>query len=53
MCSFPQYFVDYKLHEQYTGVESAYRMNFLAYLGFASQVPNVLFNWLNIFWNLG
>ncbi|KAG5318596.1 S29A1 protein, partial [Pseudoatta argentina] len=30
-----------------------YAMNFLAYLSFASQVPNLLFNWLNIFLQFG
>ncbi|KAL5288449.1 ent-3.2 family protein [Megaselia abdita] len=30
-----------------------YATNFLAYIGFAAQVPNVIFNWLNIFVNLG
>ena len=48
-----QYFVDYKLSTGYTGVESVYGDNFLAYLGFAAQVPNVVFNWLNIFIQIG
>lgn len=30
-----------------------YATNFLAYIGFASQIPNVIFNWLNIFINMG
>lgn len=47
------YFVDYKLSSNYTGKESPYSANFLPYIGFASQIPNVLFNWLNIFVNLG
>lgn len=47
------YFVDYKLSENYTGVKSEYASNFLQYIGFASQIPNVLFNWMNIFINLG
>lgn len=47
------YFVDYKLSSNYTGKESPYAANFLPYIGFASQIPNVLFNWLNIFVNLG
>lgn len=48
-----QYFVDYKLSENYTGVASDYATNFMPYLGFASQVPNVIFNWVNIFVQLG
>ncbi|XP_053685402.1 equilibrative nucleoside transporter 1 isoform X1 [Sabethes cyaneus] len=47
------YFVDYKLSQNYTGVESEYGTYFLSYVGFASQIPNLLFNWLNIFMNLG
>lgn len=48
-----QYFVDYKLSANYTGQNSEYASNFLAYIGFASQIPNVFFNWLNIFIQLG
>lgn len=64
-----QYFVDFKLNTNGTiadvneyGVEAAtsngfedinYATNFLAYIGFASQIPNVIFNWLNIFINMG
>lgn len=47
------YFVDYKLSVGYTGVNSTYAANFLPYIGFASQIPNVVFNWMNIFVNLG
>lgn len=48
------YFVDYKLSQNYTGVDNTQiQQNFLAYIGFASQIPNVLFNWMNIFVNLG
>lgn len=50
------YFVDFKLDT--SGAEESdqtlnYATNFLPYMGFASQVPNVVFNWLNIFVNLG
>ncbi|KAK7081856.1 Nucleoside transmembrane transporter activity protein [Halocaridina rubra] len=45
------YFVDYKLVED--GEMSTYATNFLPYIGYASQVPNVLFNWLNIFMQIG
>lgn len=47
------YFVDYKLSENYTGVSSDYATTFMPYLGFAAQVPNVIFNWVNIFVQLG
>lgn len=30
-----------------------YSVSFLQYLGFASQVPNVVFNWLNVFVQIG
>ncbi|XP_077261146.1 NADPH-dependent diflavin oxidoreductase 1 isoform X2 [Temnothorax americanus] len=48
-----QYFVGYKLSKEYTGIDTNYATNFLAYLGFASQVPNLLFNWLNVFLQFG
>ncbi|XP_076382029.1 equilibrative nucleoside transporter 1 isoform X1 [Megalopta genalis] len=48
-----KYFVDYKLSKDYAGIETDYDKNFLAYVGFAAQIPNVLFNWLNIFIQLG
>ncbi|XP_032682773.1 equilibrative nucleoside transporter 1-like isoform X2 [Odontomachus brunneus] len=48
-----EYFVSYKLSKDYTGVETNYATNFLAYLGFSAQVPNLLFNWLNVFLQLG
>lgn len=47
------YFVDYKLSKNYTGFESDYVTNFMPYLGFAAQVPNFIFNWLNIFVQIG
>lgn len=48
------YFVDYKLSENYTGQNNTeYIANFMPYVSFASQVPNVIFNWANIFVNLG
>lgn len=48
-----QYFVSYKLSEEYTGITSMYVTSFLAYIGFAAQVPNILFNWLNVFVQIG
>ncbi|KAG4075671.1 hypothetical protein HA402_003496 [Bradysia odoriphaga] len=48
-----EYFVKYKLGEEYTGESSEYSNNFLPYIGLASQIPNVFFNWINIFVNLG
>jgi solute carrier family 29 (equilibrative nucleoside transporter), member 1/2/3 len=48
------YFVDYKLSPNYTGqADTGYAQNYMAYVGFASQIPNVIFNWMNIFVNLG
>ncbi|XP_067205556.1 NADPH-dependent diflavin oxidoreductase 1 isoform X4 [Linepithema humile] len=47
------YFVSYKLSKEYTGIDTNYATNFLAYLGFASQVPNLIFNWLNVFLQFG
>ncbi|XP_054009179.1 NADPH-dependent diflavin oxidoreductase 1 isoform X3 [Hylaeus anthracinus] len=47
------YFVHYKLSEEYTGIVTNYATNFLAWLGFAAQIPNLLFNWLNVFVQFG
>lgn len=64
VCLF-QYFVDFKLDTNSTMVGSAgvedtsvfdgfnYATNFMPFIGFASQIPNVIFNWLNIFVNMG
>ncbi len=52
--SFTQYFVVYKLGEEYTGQkELPYAADFMPYLAFASQIPNVIFNWFNIFIQIG
>ncbi|XP_059490947.1 equilibrative nucleoside transporter 3 isoform X2 [Neocloeon triangulifer] len=45
-----EYFVDYKLSEDYTGVKTELAANFLAYVGLTAQIPNVIFNWANILW---
>lgn len=47
------YFVDFKLVSTDGNMTSAYAMNFMQYIGFASQIPNLVFNWLNIFVQLG
>lgn len=47
------YFEDYKLIDRITGNRTEYAGNFLPYVGFASQIPNVLLNWINIFLPLG
>ncbi|KAK6618746.1 hypothetical protein RUM43_013137 [Polyplax serrata] len=47
------YFVDYKLSKDYTGVSSEYGTYFLSYVGFASQIPNLAFSWLNVFIRIG
>ena len=49
-----QYFVTYKL-----GADSPelgyypWATYFLQYIGFAAQVPNVIFNWINVFFKVG
>jgi hypothetical protein len=50
---FPQYFEDYKLTDRITGNKTEHAGNFLPYVGFASQIPNLLLNWINIFLPLG
>lgn len=35
------------------GEMTVYSASFLQYLGFAAQVPNVVFNWLNVFVQIG
>ncbi|XP_043235815.1 equilibrative nucleoside transporter 1-like isoform X1 [Amphibalanus amphitrite] len=47
------YFVNYKLSEAHTGVVSEYATNFLPYVGFASHIPSVLINWINVFARMG
>ncbi|XP_017854250.2 equilibrative nucleoside transporter 1 [Drosophila busckii] len=48
------YFEEFKLGENNTvKTETNYRGNFMQNMGFASQIPNVLFNWINIFMNFG
>ncbi|XP_030383902.1 equilibrative nucleoside transporter 1 [Scaptodrosophila lebanonensis] len=49
------YFVEFKLDSNTTTASagSSYAGNFLQYIGFASQIPNLLLNWFNIFVNLG
>jgi equilibrative nucleoside transporter 1/2/3 len=48
-----QYFVNYKLGMEYTGAELPYATYFLQYIGFAAQVPSVIFNWINVFLTTG
>lgn len=48
------YFEDFKLSTNYTGkTDSDYHGNFMQNMGFAAQIPNVCFNWINIFVNFG
>ncbi|XP_043640394.1 equilibrative nucleoside transporter 1 [Drosophila teissieri] len=48
------YFEDFKLGPNHTvATEVSYRTHFMQNMGFASQIPNLVFNWLNIFVNLG
>ncbi|XP_042209109.1 equilibrative nucleoside transporter 1-like [Homarus americanus] len=46
------YFVDYKLKGD-DGEVSLYATNFLSYIGYAANIPNVMFSWLNLFIQLG
>lgn len=39
-----EYFVDYKLAS-----DSSYKLHFLPFITVAAQVPNLLFNWINVF----
>lgn len=48
----PDYFVHYKLGVEYTNVESSFVPFFLQYLALSAQLPNVLFNWINVFFQL-
>lgn len=48
------YFEEFKLAPvDGSNTTTVYASNFMQYIGFASQIPNVIFNWLNIFVNLG
>ncbi|XP_055323262.1 equilibrative nucleoside transporter 1 [Sitodiplosis mosellana] len=47
------YFVKYKLNANYTHIEADYDKDFQSYMPLAAQIPNVILNWLNIFFNLG
>ena len=44
-----QYFVNYKLGEGYSGGSSSFIPFFLQYLALSAQLPNVIFNWINVF----
>lgn len=48
-----QYFTNYKLGKENIGQDLIYAESFLQFVGFASQVPNLIFNWLNIFIQIG
>ena len=50
---FEKYFTDYKLNPAENSTTTNYSTNFMQYMGFAAQIPNLVFNWLNIFVNLG
>uniref|UniRef100_A0A0K8SUD5 Equilibrative nucleoside transporter 1 n=1 Tax=Lygus hesperus TaxID=30085 RepID=A0A0K8SUD5_LYGHE len=50
------YFIDYKLSANYTGMadeDNWYSQDFMSYLGISAQGPNLLFNWANIFIQIG
>lgn len=43
------YFVGYKLSEEYIGTKTNLATYFLAYLGIISQIPSLLFEYVNLF----
>ncbi|XP_023311371.1 equilibrative nucleoside transporter 1 isoform X1 [Anoplophora glabripennis] len=47
------YFINYKFSQEYLGYVFPHLSNFMQYLTFCSQVPNVLFSWINIFVHIG
>ena len=50
---FFQYFANYKLGKEYTDTPLPYATYYLNYVVFAAQVPNLVFNWINVFLNVG
>ena len=44
--------MNYKLGLAYTGMESSFVPFFLQYLALSAQLPNVIFNWINVFFKL-
>ena len=44
--------MNYKLGLSYTGMESSFVPFFLQYLALSAQLPNVIFNWINVFFKL-
>lgn len=49
-----QYFVDYKLgNASSPDGDFKYDRDFLAYISFAAQIPNLMFSWLNVFVQVG
>lgn len=44
--------MNYKLGVAYTGMESSFVPFFLQYLALSAQLPNVIFNWINVFFKL-
>lgn len=44
--------MNYKLGLTYTGMESSFVPFFLQYLALSAQLPNVIFNWINVFFKL-
>ncbi|KAK5644411.1 hypothetical protein RI129_005711 [Pyrocoelia pectoralis] len=47
------YFTKYKFGKDYTGQDLVYGTSYLQFVGFAAQVPNLIFNWLNVFIQMG
>ncbi|KAG8035355.1 hypothetical protein G9C98_006801 [Cotesia typhae] len=47
------YFEKYKFSSNYTGANTTYASYYVDSVSFAAQVPNVIFNWINLFVPLG
>ncbi|CAH1188680.1 unnamed protein product [Phyllotreta striolata] len=48
-----EYFRFYKFSVEYIGFSFDYNSNFMQYLTFCSQIPAIVFSWVNVFLQLG
>ncbi|XP_044594180.1 equilibrative nucleoside transporter 1 isoform X2 [Cotesia glomerata] len=47
------YFENYKFSSNYTVINTTYASKYVNSVSFSAQVPNVIFNWINLFMPLG
>ncbi|CAG5076571.1 Similar to SLC29A1: Equilibrative nucleoside transporter 1 (Homo sapiens) [Cotesia congregata] len=47
------YFENYKFSSNYTVENTTYASNYVNSVSFSAQIPNVIFNWINLFMPLG